>query len=492
MKKLTKIMFYIPKKFLIKLIFILFLLLSFNIYVNAETINNTCSSINQACSTNGRYTYSLYQSAYDTYSTGTFKTTYNGRADYMVFDFDYDLLGNATYQLSVSANSTDFRNINKSNVSIESSSECATPTGYLDITNVSFSKSKLVITFKTVSNSSRFILAIGDPEGPAITGVSTFGINSIDITTLESNDTQNIIDNQNQNTNSIIDNAYDNTQSIIDNQDKNNEELKDTIKDALGGCELYSISLNNNNIISSGYLNSSGSIIAGDGWGISDYIEIYGGYTYNLSKNFAGNSPSIVFYDSNKNYVNGVSFNGLTSIDFTLDENVKYFRVSLGTSDSDNALIISSTEICTNKLDETNDKLEDINGTLNDGTPPDTESFLDNLKNSFNDGPISTLILMPLTLINHYVDGFNSTCSPINLGELYGTNLNLPCINLQSKLGSSLWTTIDGLISIFMIYNICMLFVSAFNDITSLRDTFDSLYVPQHARPLGKHTSEVE
>ena len=472
--RIRRVLYYVPKKFLIKIIFALFMFCCFLLTVKAETINNVSSSINQACSTNNRFTYSLYGGPEDTYSTGTFKSTYSGKADYLVFSFDYDLLKDTSYSLSISAISTDFRSISKSNTFLEYASDCATTTGNIEITNLSFSKSKIVISFKTTQNTPYFILSFGDPEGPAITGVSTFGISSIDITTIESNDTQNIIDNQNQNANAIIDNQQQNTQDIIDNQNKNNEELKDTINDVFGNeCKQYSVSLSNTDVIlDSSVLHSNGDLVDATGWGVTDYIEIFGGYTYNLTKTFKGSKPAIVFYDGNKNYVSGISFENLTSIDFTLPENVKYFRLTMATTVGDvNAVIISSTEVCINKIDETNDKLDNLNDSLNNSNVDDNvgSSFFNDFTDEDNGG-ISGIIKAPLVLINSLLGSTNS-CNDLSF-PILSTNVSLPCGSLLwSKVPSDVLTIYHTIICGYLSF---ILLKKLYKDIEDLKNPNDS------------------
>lgn len=108
------------------------------------------------------------------------------------------------------------------------------------------------------------------------------------------------------------------------------------------------------------------------------------------------------------------------------------------------------------------------------------------------DTPVSNLVLMPLNVLNRIVTAFSGSCSPYNLTFFDNTTLTFPCFNGETYFGSDLWATIDSLMCLFMIYEIGMFAVSAFEDFTSLRDTYDKLYVPKHAKPLGKHTKEVQ
>lgn len=92
-------------------------------------------------------------------------------------------------------------------------------------------------------------------------------------------------------------------------------------------------------------------------------------------------------------------------------------------------------------------------------------------------GSITDLLTLPIKLIQGFVNGLNSSCVPFNLGNLYGTDLILPCINISSFIGLPLWTTIDILFSGFMILHIGKKFVKIFNDFTNLRSgQMDDLY----------------
>ena len=511
MKTLTKIMFYIPKKFLIKLIFILFLLLSFNIYVNAATLTSYNHHYNLeygsgSCGSSNKYTYMIADTIMGGYQTfsGNIGTTYDGKSVYFAFDFNYDLSANTYYDIKINGMLNDFtQNITSSSISLGNGTSCGS-TNLNNISLVSLKKSATSGQYKTLTIRifsatavDFWSIIINNESYNNLTGVNNFGISSLSIVEVDMSNTDAILDNQNSNTNSIINNNNSNTNNIIDNQNQNNEELKDTINENFNSCIGTEKNLFSNVTWVNGYI-SGGEVSYAPTNTLSDYILIDRDTNYNIVVNEPFYNIAYALFDIEKNFIR--SFDNYNSSKLTFNSgNARYIRVWFNYDNSTNTLnninnygVNLNNYYCSNKLDSTNDKLDDLNGTLNDGTPPDTESFMEHLDDLFYDGPISTLILMPLTLINHYVDGFNSSCSAINLGSLYGTDLKLPCINLESKLGSSLWVTIDGLVSIFMIYNICMLFVSAFNDITSLRDTFDSLYVPQHGKPLGKHTSEVE
>lgn len=132
---------------------------------------------------------------------------------------------------------------------------------------------------------------------------------------------------------------------------------------------------------------------------------------------------------------------------------------------------------------ETNDRLDNINGSLNDDSAPDTSNAFSDIKLNTNSA-ISNLVLMPINYLNRVLNLSKNTCTTYSLDfGIFNSDykLNLPCIKLENFFGAQWWNVIDYLICFYMIYNIIMLAISAFEDITSLRDSYDSLYQPKHA-----------
>lgn len=92
-------------------------------------------------------------------------------------------------------------------------------------------------------------------------------------------------------------------------------------------------------------------------------------------------------------------------------------------------------------------------------------------------GSLTDLLTIPLKLIQGIVNGLGSSCVPFNLGTLFDTPLILPCIDIPSIIGQSLWVTIDILMSGFMIYTIAKKFIRIFNDFTNLKSNqIDDIY----------------
>lgn len=96
---------------------------------------------------------------------------------------------------------------------------------------------------------------------------------------------------------------------------------------------------------------------------------------------------------------------------------------------------------------------------------------------------VSSLLLIPIDFLTRIYDSATTSCTPYNIGILYGTRLVLPCINIASFVGNDLFNIIDAMFCIYMLYNIFMLIVFFIEKWTSLDDTFFLIYSPQHFGP---------
>lgn len=155
----------------------------------------------------------------------------------------------------------------------------------------------------------------------------------------------------------------------------------------------------------------------------------------------------------------------------------------LGQITNQNETIINQNQQIIDKQQEIVDSNKDINDTLKNEDISDIDFSLSGIVQS-SDTPVSDMVLLPITLLNKLNDNTSSACSSWFMPfDFTGGNnvLKLPCIKLEKYLGSDLVGIIDDLICIFMTWSIIMSFVSFFNDITGLRDTYDSMYQPKHS-----------
>ena len=122
---------------------------------------------------------------------------------------------------------------------------------------------------------------------------------------------------------------------------------------------------------------------------------------------------------------------------------------------------------------QSNQKIEDVNSSINnENIDGDNTS---NKINEFKDltaenGVITNLVTLPVTLYSSVVTGLTGTCKPFSLGNLFGTDLSMPCVNLQTYLGSALWGIIDVLLSGMLVYVISKKFIKLFDNMSSLKD----------------------
>ena len=168
------------------------------------------------------------------------------------------------------------------------------------------------------------------------------------------------------------------------------------------------------------------------------------------------------FYSYSGSYqlLNFITTNDDISIDF-----------SSGAVISQNEQIINQNEQIINQGKETNNKLNDINSSINNDNVDDPSSSINSFKDKIaTNGVITQLIGLPVTLFTKVLDSINGTCSSYNLGSLYGTDLVLPCINIESYLGASLWGVIDVLISGLFVYSISRKFIKVFENMSSMKD----------------------
>lgn len=100
-------------------------------------------------------------------------------------------------------------------------------------------------------------------------------------------------------------------------------------------------------------------------------------------------------------------------------------------------------------------------------------------------GPISQIVLIPSQFISKIIVSSNQVCRPISLGSFRGKNLSLPCIDIESHIGSNLWNTIDLLMVVSMIIGISIYFRNLYTDLVNLDYKPKHVYSPKHASDEG-------
>lgn len=311
--------------------------------------------------------------------------------------------------------------------------------------------------------------------------IDDLGSSGVSETTINNslNNQTNIINGSIQSsTNNIQSSIHTTEENIINNQNENQEKTNDL----LGNCKKNLINLNNVNTSdsNSGYRYPV-SLTAGKTYTIMSYDNLFnfkiGESRWSYTDN-EGNSSSIRYTFTYTPNSNNTQHYLMVYYQQPPGANLSTHQLVLVEGNYSGPFINYNEQVCSSKLDDTNQAINDVNDSLNDDTAPDTPDFSD--LDVADDSVISDLVTMPITIAEHILDAFNDTCSNYTIPFFNNTTLTLPCFTIGDYVGDNVASVIDLAIILFMIYNIAMLAISAFNDLTSLRDSYDSLYVPQH------------
>ncbi len=290
--------------------------------------------------------------------------------------------------------------------------------------------------------------------------------NSQNIINSSNQNSQNIIDNQNQNSQDVINNQNQNTENTINNQNENtdkiiqsNEQTQEVIKDQFQDCRD---SYNLFNYINAFFKNSGGltSTINDDGsvtvtgvpignyFGIAriDITDILeDGETYTISQKNATNKLYMQINIKNKNtglvsYV-ALNSNTLNSKSFKVDKNTNIYGLVVQTNSmaiwGDESLTITNfyqlekgssaskfepygKKICTNKMDETNSKLDEAENTR--------KGILGTIKEV-----LTGIIELPKKLVNLLINALKDLFIPSD--DYFTTKFNELKDNFNNVLG---------------------------------------------------------
>lgn len=158
---------------------------------------------------------------------------------------------------------------------------------------------------------------------------------------------------------------------------------------------------------------------------------------------------------------NGATGNTLGYATFNAIDIVEY-----NPSDNSNT-IINQNETIINNQNNINSSLNDIKSDDVNDPSSSINQFKDKIATN---GVITQLVGLPVTLFTKVLNSVNGTCSSYNLGSLFGTDLVLPCVNIETYLGSTLWNIIDVLISGLFVYTISKKFIKVFENMSSMNE----------------------
>lgn len=406
----------------------------------------------------------------------------------IVMNINYNFKGNVIYQIELSTPTQYLINVN--NVSILSSDNTCS---FKEITdaNVGFPK----IRFTCPYDTSYITIGLSNLSDKNITSSYNFRWNYTYLSIVNENvvNLNPVLDGQagikddiKDSTNTITGEINDMEQSIVDS----NKETQDVIKDQFNSCrdsvnlfneniytpsatsgyslknldvgKNYTISINRNpNNSNYGFLIkiSTGSTLTPDMW--ETYTNKSATFTY--TKAMYDNDYKLYIIDT-INY-NPISIEVLKSLKIQLQEGTVSTQYEP-----------YGEEICQNKIDDTNDKLNGIQGALTDSSAPNT-SGLENSAGWLPAGPLDSILNLPLTMLNSLTNSLGKTCSPLNLKLPYvNKNIQIPCLSAifaQITGVNGLWAWVGTIASVLILYNYLLNLYAWVDRVLTLRAEFD-------------------
>lgn len=272
-----------------------------------------------------------------------------------------------------------------------------------------------------------------------------------------------IMNNNNNNTTSIINNQND----LMTNQCSNLFNVRPNFTEKNG----LTFTNNNGNITVTGTPNASGHY---------NYTNIgtFQPGTYYFKAE--GNCNNIYWYIWNETEQYG-STSGSATLTLTRENSLSLTAYIHGDSSTSCDVKLSffkdeNKPFCefgssTNKFDDINSSINDVNDTLTDDSVDDPDSFITQFTNMLaTNGTITQLITLPITMFTSILNNINGTCSSFNVGNLLGTDLIFPCIDVSTYLGSTLWGVIDVICSGFFVLTIAKKMIKAFNNFSGMKE----------------------
>ena len=168
---------------------------------------------------------------------------------------------------------------------------------------------------------------------------------------------------------------------------------------------------------------------------------------------------------------------------FILNTNIKFYPLQYETygrfgnlingylSDTDDGSSWAQSQSTENAIGGVNDSVNKVDDSINNSTVDSPSSKFEEFENMLpENGVITELITLPISLFQNVLGSINGTCTEYNLGNLLGTDLRLPCINISNYIGTTLWNVIDILFSGFFVLAIGKKMIKAFNGFTSMEE----------------------
>lgn len=180
----------------------------------------------------------------------------------------------------------------------------------------------------------------------------------------------------------------------------------------------------------------------GDGFNASSYLNIRSDVSYNSSYTFS----NVIVTDEDVLF--GLKQNNITN-DLQRD-------------------ILNQQKEFIKKQEETNKKLDDIKGAITSEDNPNLGG-LNNSAGWLPDGPLDSILNLPLSLLENLSTNLSKTCQPVTLPLPYVDSIiELPCVStLYSKIeGLNVWLNTIGIIASAFILFSYLVFIEKWADAT--------------------------
>lgn len=371
----------------------------------------------------------------------------------------------------------------------------------------------LQFVFKATGNASYIFI----PWTTTYTTTQSYFLNKIIIEDLGSEGvSQDQINISLGNQTTQIQNSLNNTENNIKNEIKNTEDnIKDSIKDGFESCR------DSYNLIKPSYDSKTyngltltfvdnGFNLTGTGINMYGYFTISkitlssGTYTINGVDGSSGSTYQLVIYDNTNektlSYVqkNSVSFTITDTINVelrfypyqtTYDNKLFQYQLEKGTTVHDYEKY--GEKICSNRIDDTNKKLDEQNETSKGifGKIKDLFNWLTNKDDAdvssagnvagwLPAGPVDSLINLPLTFLTNVNTSLSKTCSPLDVNLPYVNKVvQIPCLNTifnQITGLNNFWTWVGTISSVVILFRYLLALYDYFDKLTTLQANFIS------------------
>ena len=425
---------------------------------------------NQTLDNSNQFNYGFVNAGgVDSITTGSVGSRISGKTKYINFYLSQNVALNYTYTIRINFLADDLQPYFSLNhvkeISVCNSSSCSN-SSIISIkkqNNNGFS-TWVELTFNPTQLGNVIGVTLGDNSGTYITGETFFGISSVQIESKNAN--QDVIDNATNNTNNIINNNNSNTESIINS----NKETQQVIKDQFNTChDSYNLYGNINwQLQTYAYfqlptLNEDYtlSLKLKDGKQIPDglYVMFSEKGIYDATQKLAiiienGNQ----LYDFIINTKNNIKLNYISVFPSSYKDTLQdYFYIMLVKGNTSKPYEPYGEQICTNKLDETNNQLGNLNDSLNNSDSSGATSEASEFFSGFTTDTfgLTSIITAPLNLIGSIT---SSTCTPLGLPLPYvNKTLELPCMSsIYSQYFGSFFTLYQTITFGIIAYWVCV------------------------------------